>query len=69
MMGLVRRSFSYLDMNTFKYLYKSIIRSHLEYVVPVWSPYKKEDIREIESVQRRDTKIISNLKIWSMRIK
>ena len=61
-MGLIRRSFDYLDINMFKYLHKSIVRSRLEYAVPVWSPYKKEDIREIESVQRRATKLIPNLK-------
>jgi hypothetical protein len=30
--------------------------------VPVWSPYLKRDIREIEAVQRRATKQINDIK-------
>jgi hypothetical protein len=30
----------------------------LEYCTPVWSPYLKKDVRKIESIQRRATKLI-----------
>ena len=34
-------------------LYKSIVRSHLEYCCPLWHPTSKiADIQELESVQR-----------------
>ena len=34
--------------------YKAIIdRPQLEYASPVWDPHTKDDIQEIESVQRR----------------
>lgn len=39
MMGAIRRSFTYLDKHTFVKLYKSMVRCHLEYAVPVWFPY------------------------------
>jgi len=35
-----------------------MVRSHLEYAVTVWSPYKKSLIRDIENVQKRATKLI-----------
>ena len=36
-------------------LYKSLVRSRLEYVCPLWCPSKIEDIQKIESLQRRYT--------------
>ena len=61
-MGLIRRSFRHLDRNIFLKLYKSLVRPHLEYGVQVWHPYLKSDIRKIESVQRRATKQLNDLR-------
>ena len=62
MLGLIKRNFKYLDEKTFILLYKSLVRSHLEYALNVWFPYRKGLINEIESIQRRATKLIPNLK-------
>ena len=62
MMGLVRRSFIFMDHNNFRWLYKAIVRPHLEYINSVWSPMRKKDINTIENVQRRATKMIPSLK-------
>ena len=43
-------------------MYLSLIRPHLEYVVPVWNPYLKKDIQKLESVQRFALKVC--LKSW-----
>jgi len=43
-------------------LYKSMVRTHLEYANSVWCPYKKSDIKNLEKVQMRGTKLISTLK-------
>ena len=61
-MGLIRRSFTYLDESTFLQLYKSLVRPHLEYANSVWSPYKKKHITAIENVQRRATKLLPGMK-------
>ena len=41
MMGLIRRSFVYLDTENFTRLYKAIVRPHLEYANSVWMPRRK----------------------------
>ena len=48
-------------------LYKTMVRSKLEYCCPVWDPSKIEDICEIENIQRSFTRKISscsNLSYW-----
>ena len=62
MLGLIKRNFRYLVEYTFILLYKSLVRSQLEYASSVWSPCKKGLIDEIESIQRRATKLIPKLK-------
>jgi len=62
MMGMVKRSFRYLEGEAFVTLYKSLIRPHLEYATPVWSPWKKQQIRLIEGIQRRATKLLPGLR-------
>ena len=37
--GLVRRSFSYLDCKSFVKMYTSFVRPHIEYAKSVWAPY------------------------------
>ena len=42
-------------------LYKSIIRPVLEYGSCVWSPHLLKDIKRIECIQRRATKLVPGL--------
>ncbi|PJE77517.1 hypothetical protein CI610_03559 [invertebrate metagenome] len=60
--GLIRRSFVYLDELMFKMLFKALVRPHLEYAAIVWNPSKVKDIELIENVQRRATKLIPGFK-------
>ena len=62
MIGLIRRSFSFLDVSLFKHLYTAFVRPHLEYCQAVWSPYLRKHTNAIEKVQERATKLIDGLK-------
>ena len=43
-------------------MFVSLIRPHLEYAVPVWSPYLKGDIESLENVQHRATRLVPGIK-------
>ena len=62
MFFLIRRTFKFLDIQTFLPLYKAIVRSHLDSCISVWAPYKIEQIKQVERVQRLATKMIPGLK-------
>ena len=51
--GVIRRTIEYLNLKTFRMLYVSLVRPHLEYADPVWNPYLKKTIDMIENIQRR----------------
>ena len=61
-LGLIKRNFKFLDETSLTKLYKALVRPHLEYAQSVWSPHFRTDKKTIESVQRRATKLISQLK-------
>ena len=41
-LGQIRRSFQYLDANTMKLLFTSLVRPNLEYANAIWSPRLKK---------------------------
>ena len=50
LVGMVRRTFFHLDKDVFKVLFISTVRPHLEYGAPIWNPYTKKLINQIENV-------------------
>ena len=62
-LGLIFRSFTYLDKDIFMNLYKSLVRPHLEYASSVWSPVYKNDVIATENVQRRATKLVNSISL------
>ena len=60
-LGMIKRSFTYMDKNMFTTLYKSIVRPHLEYGSNIWSVMYKKEAIQIENVQRRATKLVKNI--------
>ena len=57
-----RRSFKYIDSNTFKVLYKTYIIPNMEFCIQAWSPYMVKDIEVLEKVQHRATRMVPGLK-------
>ncbi len=59
---VIRRTFKYIDADSFQTLYKTYIRPHLEYCVQAWCPWMEKDKKALEKVQRRATKLVPALK-------
>ena len=59
--GLIRRSFTFLDCESFTKLYCALVRPHLEYGQAIWSPHLMKDLDAIENVQMRATKLVDGL--------
>jgi len=64
-LGMIKRNFIDRSKETIPALYKSMVRPHLEYCIPIWSPYLMKDIKLIEGVQRRATKLVEGIGNWS----
>lgn len=60
-MGVIRRKYTHLKDENFTRLFKALVRPHLEYAAPVWTPYHKKDIKLLEDVQRRGTRQIPGM--------
>ena len=59
--GMIGRNFRRLNKRDFLLLYKSYIRPKVEYCIQVWSPYRVKDIKCLEDVQRRATKMVEGI--------
>ena len=57
-LGRIRNCFRDWDSRTFKTLYTSYVRPILENGSVAWLPFRKQDIRRLEKVQRRATKLV-----------
>ena len=57
-LGVVKRAFTNYDTRLFTLVYKTLVRPHLEYAVQAWCPHRQKDIKKLESVQRRATRLL-----------
>ena len=62
MLGFISRSVSNRTADVILKLYLALVRPHMDYAVQFWSPYYRMDINMLESVQRRMTKMIHNVR-------
>ena len=61
-LGMIKRSFSSTNKELFLVLYSVFIRLHLEYCIQVWAPYFQKDIKTLEKVQQRATKLVRSIR-------
>ena len=57
-LGIIFRTFSYMDEEMFLNLYKSMVRPLIEYATPIWSTIYKIDKVILENVRRRATRLV-----------
>ena len=71
LLGIVRRSFANLSLQSLPVLYKTLIRPHLEYGNRIWGPMAVGDQKLLERVQRRATKLVAEVRMkpYSQRLK
>ena len=62
LLGLIRRSFRYLDGPSLGTIFRSEVLPHLEYCHPIWSPRYARDCQLVENVQRRAAKLVPALR-------
>lgn len=61
-LGMINRCILSRSREMLVPLYKSLVRPHVEYVTPVWSPHYAKDKALIEKVQHRFTRMIVGMK-------
>ncbi|CAF0958440.1 unnamed protein product, partial [Brachionus calyciflorus] len=61
-LGMLKNLFKYFNKKYFKMLYSALVRPNLEYAVCVWSTFLKKDVNAVESLQRRATKLVKNIR-------
>ena len=48
LLGLIKRTFEFLEPQMLLHLYTALIRPHLNYTCVIWNPYQLGDIRILE---------------------
>jgi hypothetical protein len=61
-LGIIRNTFTYLDISTIPRLYMALVRPLIEYGNVIWHPSFQKDKLEIEKVQRRATKLVPDMR-------
>ena len=61
-LGRIRKSFRFFDLDLCKKLYPIFVRPHLEFASAVWNQLSETEIKKIEGVQHRATGMVRELR-------
>ena len=61
-LGRMRKTFQFFNIRLFKIIYPTYIRPHLEFASAVWNSMNKADIKKLEGIQKRATKMVIELR-------
>jgi len=61
-LGMIKRTIISRDIHILLNLYKTLVRPHLEYCSPAWSPHYQKDKQLLEKVQHRFTRLFPDLR-------
>ena len=64
-LGMIHQNIKKAPISVKEKIYKTLIRPQLEHVSCAWSPWLKQDILELEKVQRRAAGFVYN-NYWPM---
>ena len=59
-LGFLRRNINISSTTVKEQVYKSLVRPSLEYACSVWNPYTKENITQLEQVQCKTARYVTN---------
>lgn len=65
--GIIRRSFTSLQKDTFVKLFTAFVRPHLEYGQAIWAPHLRKYVKLIEDVQKRATQLVDGFRKMEYR--
>lgn len=60
--GIIQRTFIFLEASNFTMLFNALVRPHLEYGAAVWNSQLKKNINLLENVQGKATKQVPEMK-------
>ena len=66
-LGVIKRTFDYMDTKMFITLYKSMVRPHLEYANCIWNPILHKDSSRIESVLEEQPSLYKTAKTYPIQ--
>ncbi|RNA44146.1 RNA-directed DNA polymerase from mobile element jockey-like [Brachionus plicatilis] len=61
-LGQLRQAFHAWNPQSFISLYTAFIRPHLEYATSVLNPHRRADVRIIENIQKRASKLVGRIR-------